>query len=74
MDFVFCYNNLSTHNIFINKDIFKINAILDWEYAGFFPPQFEAKYFQRPGLSIALEDENNDVKKLVGILQKCEIK
>ncbi|KAI6609785.1 hypothetical protein MCOR14_012014, partial [Pyricularia oryzae] len=74
MDLVFCHNDLSTHNILVDKDTLKINAILDWEYAGFFPPQFEAEYFRRPGPSIALEDEDDDVKKLVGILQKCEAK
>ncbi|KAI6356166.1 hypothetical protein MCOR25_007934 [Pyricularia grisea] len=74
MDLVFCYNDLSIHNILVDKDTFKINAILDWEYAGFFPPQFEAEYFRRPGPSVALEGEDDDVKELVGILKKCEAK
>lgn len=40
-EFVLCHNDLSAHNIFVDPDTFAIRAIIDWEYAGFYPPRFE---------------------------------
>lgn len=68
-DLVFCYNNLSTHNIIIDEKTLKIKAILDWEYVGFFPAKFEGMYFRRPGASVALDGENNDMEKLLEIMR-----
>ncbi|KAJ2892720.1 hypothetical protein MKZ38_009436 [Zalerion maritima] len=39
--FVLCHNDLGPQNIFIKPDTFQIVAIIDWEFAGFFPPYFE---------------------------------
>ncbi|KAF2680390.1 hypothetical protein K458DRAFT_280346, partial [Lentithecium fluviatile CBS 122367] len=41
-DFVFCHNDLGQHNIFVDADNnFDITAIIDWEFTGFFPREFE---------------------------------
>ncbi|OAA76441.1 Aminoglycoside phosphotransferase [Akanthomyces lecanii RCEF 1005] len=40
-NFVLCHNDLSAHNIFVDPDTFAIRAIIDWEYAGFYPERFE---------------------------------
>lgn len=40
-DFVFCHNDLGQHNIFVDPDTFKITAIIDWEFAGYFTEEFE---------------------------------
>ena len=40
-DFVFYHNDLGQHNILIDPDTFEITAIIDWEYAGFYPDMFE---------------------------------
>ncbi|KAF2741673.1 kinase-like protein [Sporormia fimetaria CBS 119925] len=40
-DFVFCHNDLGQQNIMVDPDTFDITAIIDWEFAGFFPPEFE---------------------------------
>jgi aminoglycoside phosphotransferase len=40
-DFVFCHIDFSRHNFLIDPETFKINAVIDWEYAGFFPAWFE---------------------------------
>ncbi|KAJ2891333.1 hypothetical protein MKZ38_000564 [Zalerion maritima] len=40
-DLVLCHNDLSTQNIFVDPGTFQIVGIIDWEFAGFFPPYFE---------------------------------
>ncbi|KJA13871.1 hypothetical protein HYPSUDRAFT_92601 [Hypholoma sublateritium FD-334 SS-4] len=68
--FVMCHNDLSQYNIIVDEATFKINAILDWEYAGFFPPEFDGAFYLRPGPSTALEGEEDDVPKLLQILEQ----
>lgn len=45
-EFVFCHCDLGWNNIFIDNDYPRIRAILDWEYAGFWPAYFELPYFR----------------------------
>ena len=40
--FVLVHNDLGQANIFIDSDTHRILAIIDWEYSGFYPQQFEA--------------------------------
>ncbi|KAL4938485.1 hypothetical protein BDV06DRAFT_225966 [Aspergillus oleicola] len=67
-EYVFCHNDLSQHNIIVDPQSLKINATIDWEYAGFYPPYFEAPFYQRPGPSVALDGEENDECKLAEFL------
>ncbi|KJA13873.1 hypothetical protein HYPSUDRAFT_195512 [Hypholoma sublateritium FD-334 SS-4] len=71
--FVMCHNDLSQHNIIVDEVTLKINAILDWEYAGFFPPEFDRAFYLRPGPSAALKGEENDVQKLLQVLEQWKI-
>jgi aminoglycoside phosphotransferase (APT) family kinase protein len=68
-DFVICHNDLSQHNIVVDPDTLKINAILDWEYGGFFPSNFEMHFFNRPGPSVALGNELDDSLELLQLLE-----
>lgn len=36
-----CHNDIGPQNIFVCPDTFRIVAIIDWEFAGLFPPYFE---------------------------------
>ncbi|KAL5341024.1 hypothetical protein BJX70DRAFT_396083 [Aspergillus crustosus] len=65
-DYVFCHNDLSQHNVVVDPRSLKIQAILDWEYAGFYPEYFEAPFHKRPGPSVALNGEEDDVEALLG--------
>lgn len=51
-EFGFCHNDLAQHNIMIDPDMLQVEAIIDWEYSGFYPPEFEAplwtKSFDEP--------------------------
>ena len=67
--FVFCHGDLSQHNVMVDEKTLKITAIIDWEYAGFFPVEFEAPFYLRPGPSVALEGEVDDVPNLLEMLE-----
>lgn len=53
-----------------------IRAIIDWEYAGFYPPFFDGRFYRRPGPSCTLEkfDELSDTSKLVDFFESRQIK
>lgn len=64
-EYAFCHNDLSQHNVIVNPDTLKIAAIIDWEYAGFFPEEFDSPYYKRPGPSVAIDGEEDDTDKLM---------
>ncbi|KAI9886841.1 MAG: hypothetical protein M1823_001340 [Watsoniomyces obsoletus] len=72
---VFCHNDLSQHNIVVDPVSLKINAIIDWEYAGFYPAYFEARFFERSGPSVLLEryGETDDVDILLRFLRSHSV-
>ncbi|KAI9842952.1 MAG: hypothetical protein M1837_006689 [Sclerophora amabilis] len=71
-EYVFCHNDLSQHNIIVDPDTLKIKAIVDWEFAGFWPKWFEAAFWKRSGPSVAINDEGDDSKRLRGwLLEIC---
>lgn len=73
-DLVFCHNDLSAHNVIVDPVTFKVNAIIDWEYAGYYPQEFEGMFFRRPGPSVAIGEEVDDEDKLLDMMHKNEDK
>ncbi len=71
-DLVFCHNDLSAPNVIVDRDTLEVKAIIDWEYAGFYPKEFEMEFFKRSetGPSVALEGEKDDVEILLDIMSK----
>ncbi|KAJ4300100.1 hypothetical protein N0V88_002769 [Collariella sp. IMI 366227] len=67
-EYVFCHNDCSQHNIIVNPNTLKIAAIVDWEYAGFYPAYFEFPFYKRDGQSVALDDEEDDTEVLLRFL------
>ncbi|TLS20312.1 uncharacterized protein PpBr36_11428 [Pyricularia pennisetigena] len=67
---VFCHNDLSENNVLVDPSSLKIKAIIDWEYAGFFPSEFERPFYERSGPSIALSNEVDDVDTLLELMNK----
>lgn len=67
-ELVFCHNDLSPSNIIVDPDTLKINAIIDWEYAGFYYESFESPFYRRNGPSVAIGDEVDDADELASIL------
>lgn len=56
----------------VDPETLKIKAIIDWEYAGFFPQEFEGMFFRRPGPSVALAGETNDENALLDLMKQNE--
>ncbi|KID79638.1 Protein kinase-like domain protein, partial [Metarhizium brunneum ARSEF 3297] len=71
-DLVFCHNDFSAHNVIVDPVSLKVKAVIDWEYAGFYPQEFESEFFRRPGPSVALDGERNDVEELLEIMYQNE--
>ncbi|POR32124.1 Uncharacterized protein TPAR_07663 [Tolypocladium paradoxum] len=71
-EYVFCHNDLSQQNIIVYPDTLKIRAIIDWEYAGFFPPRFEYPFYNRLGPSSAIDGEVDDSLNLLRFLHSEE--
>ncbi|KAJ5725218.1 uncharacterized protein N7483_006575 [Penicillium malachiteum] len=71
-EYVFCHNDLSQHNIIVDPKTLKIKAIIDWEYAGFFPEYFDAPFYKRIGPSAAIDEETDDVPKLLQFLNQSK--
>lgn len=67
-DYVFCHNDCSQHNVIVDPVTLRIAAIVDWEYAGFYPPKFEFPFYHREGPSVALDDEADDTEELLQFL------
>lgn len=45
VDYGFCHNDLSWSNIFVDGEVARVKAIVDWEYAGYWPEVFEMPYY-----------------------------
>lgn len=67
-EYCFCRNDLSQHNVIVDPGTLKISAIIDREYAGFWPEYFEGAFYERPGPSAALDAEVDDVPRLLRFL------
>ncbi|KAI6855374.1 kinase-like protein [Hortaea werneckii] len=68
-EYVFCHNDLSQQNIIVDPQSLKIKAIIDWEYAGFFPESFDMRIFERLGPSVAMDWQEDDSSRLVDFLR-----
>lgn len=70
VDLVFSHNDLNVDNVIVDPDTLKIKAIIDWEYAGFYPPGFDRPFYKRVGGSVALEGEVDDTEELTRIIEQ----
>lgn len=73
-EFVFCHNDLSQHNVIVDPQSLKVRAIVDWEYAGYWPEIFELPFFKRIGQSIALEGESDDTESVISFLKSHQVR
>ncbi|MCJ1274969.1 hypothetical protein MMC21_002768 [Puttea exsequens] len=46
-EYVFCHGDLAKRNIMVNRQSLQPVAVVDWEYAGFYPRVFEEEYWIR---------------------------
>ncbi|KAK2613024.1 hypothetical protein QQS21_000953 [Conoideocrella luteorostrata] len=71
-DLVFCHNDFSAHNVIVDPVNLRVKAIIDWEYAGYYPQEFEGMFFRRAGPSVALDGEVNDEGRLLEMMHENE--
>lgn len=72
-DYVFCHNDLGQHNVIVDPHTLKIQAIIDWEFGAFWPRWFETPFWKRPGPSVALDGEEDDVQRCRDwLMRHCE--
>ncbi|CZT02513.1 uncharacterized protein RAG0_09645 [Rhynchosporium agropyri] len=64
----FCHMDLSQHNVIVDPETLKINAIIDMEYSGFWPEQFDLPFYRRLGPSVARDSEIDDTLELLEFL------
>ena len=72
---MFCHDDLQAANVIADpQDLatLKIQAIIDWEYAGFYPPQFEWPFYLRSGPSVALPGEEDDTEALEALINEAK--
>jgi thiamine kinase-like enzyme len=69
-EFMLCHNDLNQANILVDPDTLKITGIIDWEYAGFYPPEFEAPFYKRDGPAHAIGEEEDDWLDLLNLLDR----
>ncbi|KAI9664027.1 MAG: hypothetical protein M1821_007518 [Bathelium mastoideum] len=72
-EYVFCHNDLSQNNIIVDPDTLEIRAIVDWEYSGFFPEEFDAPYYKRLGPSVAINGEDDDTDQLMQFIKDQQV-
>ena len=63
----FTHNDLSQHNFLCNKETGKVEAVIDWEFAGFYPSFFEAPLWRAPYHEI--KDDPEEIGKLLSFLE-----
>lgn len=44
-DYVYCHNDLAQHNIVVNPETLQVASIIDWEFSGFYPSDFEYPFW-----------------------------
>jgi aminoglycoside phosphotransferase len=45
--YTFCHGDLAAHNIMIEPRSLRVVGLFDWEYAGYFPPEFQVWFVDR---------------------------
>ncbi|EXJ82320.1 hypothetical protein A1O3_06133 [Capronia epimyces CBS 606.96] len=68
-EYTLIHGDLAQHNFMCDRDTGEVKAIIDWEYAGFYPDYFEACYWHHPYYE--KEDDPAEVEKLRNFLDQC---
>jgi hypothetical protein len=55
--------------VIVCPDSLRIRAIIDWEYAGYWPEGYERPFYKKLGPSIALENEEDDAGDMLHFLE-----
>ncbi|MCJ1435628.1 hypothetical protein MMC27_005002 [Xylographa pallens] len=68
-EFVFCHNDLTLSNIFVDKASLNITGIIGWEFGSYFPDYFEGHFYQSPRIMETRNEGGTDSRKLKAFLE-----
>jgi len=71
--FVLCHGDLHTDNVLVDPITFKITAIIDWEYAGYYPADIDPRRYKyghdivhlASGTYVPLVNHGEEARKLI---------
>ena len=63
--YVYCHNDITVNNIMVDPATLTVNAVIDWEYSGFFPEEIEFPFWKL-GRDASFEEEH--CQKMVDLL------
>jgi len=66
--YVYCHNDLAQQNIVVDTKTLKVISLIDWEYSGFFPPDFEKPFWLDPAQNGRIDQEES--ARLVALLDE----
>ncbi|KAL9100319.1 MAG: hypothetical protein Q9163_004298, partial [Psora crenata] len=64
--YVYCHNDLAQQNIVVDPTTLQVMSLIDWEYSGFFPPEFEKPFWLDPSGNGRVDEEES--RRLVALL------
>jgi serine/threonine protein kinase len=65
--YIFCHGDLSPGNIMIDPETLEVTGIIDWEHAGYFPPDFQVYRVNNESYMDLYKDKER-IKKCVALL------
>jgi hypothetical protein len=66
-EYVFCHGNLHNHSIMMHHETLHVLKIIDWDEAGYFPPEFQVWSTERSEYEALYENEEHR-KRLTGLM------
>jgi len=54
--YIYCHNDLAQQNIVVEPKTLEITSLIDWEYSGFFPPDFEKSFWLDPSENCRVDE------------------
>ena len=66
-EYVFCHGNLHGHSIMVHAETLHVMKIVDWEEAGYFPPEFQVWSVNRADYEALYEDDEQR-KRLTALM------
>ena len=67
--YVFCHGDLAAHNIMIDPNGLDVVGIIDWEHAGYFPPEFQVWFVDRQ----RYWDYFRDTERIKGFIGRIDV-
>ena len=69
--YVYCHNDLAQHNILVNRETLQVASIIDWEFSGFYPEDFEFPFWLIPRANrVDWGNEDPAIERVINLIDK----